>query len=70
MSPSLRASRFACVQACARPGMRTSTLCPSSRTTRPGIDAGEFDSGAGAGAATANAGPGAAVAAATVSKRL
>ena len=45
-----------------RPGMRTPASCPISRTTRSGIDAGRFESGAGASAVTADAGTGAAVA--------
>ena len=48
-----------------RPGMCTSTSCPSSRTTRSGISGGGFNGGAGAGAVTsggAGAGIGATVA--------
>ena len=43
-----------------QPGIRTSALCRSSQTTRSGIDAGGF--GSGAGAVMADAGTGVAVA--------
>ena len=52
-----------------RPGMRTSASYLSFQTTRSGIDAGGFVSGAGAGAVTADAGTGAAVAGAAATCR-